>query len=165
VEWEKADVSLLPDGNTVNGIFPGPICGLGNKIFVMNQESESVSLIDLANENRVTNVPVGRGPHTTLYVVGNKIVVVNEGESSLSIIEPNDYSVMAVTVEESPTDTLVSGTKIFMKDYTSNNLFILDLANDNEVTTVGVGKGFIKGRAGNKVECGMERVTLFFCWM
>ncbi|MFH1612151.1 MAG: hypothetical protein ABIB46_00215, partial [bacterium] len=39
-------INLIPNGNKVNGLGPSALCVLGTKVYVANEWSDSVSIID-----------------------------------------------------------------------------------------------------------------------
>jgi YVTN family beta-propeller protein len=138
-KWERNDVFLLPDDNTVNGLGPCAICTSGDKVFVANYWSDSVSIIDLANGNRVSNVEVGDDPRA-ICVSGDKVFVANYESDSVSIIDlANGNRVSNVEVGDNPRAICVSDDKVFVTNYWSASVSIIDLANGNRVSNVEVG--------------------------
>ncbi|MFH1613224.1 MAG: hypothetical protein ABIB46_05865 [bacterium] len=50
-KWKVVDtINLIPEGNKVNGLNPGALCVLGNKVYMANSGSSSVSIIDTAKQ-------------------------------------------------------------------------------------------------------------------
>jgi YVTN family beta-propeller protein len=112
--WKRTDVSLLPEGNTINGVRPFAICTSGNKVFVANMGNDSVSIIDLDQENQVTNMEVGRVPWG-ICAAGDKVFVANRGSNNVSIIDlTQGNQVTNVNVGESPIGICAAGDKIFV---------------------------------------------------
>ena len=64
----------------------------GQRVFTANQDSDSVSIIDLANSNNVTNVDLsssgGESPFAIAFdQTGQRVFTANEGGDSVSIID------------------------------------------------------------------------------
>jgi YVTN family beta-propeller protein len=148
-EWERRDIFLLPEGiNGVNGVEPHSICLSedNKKVFVANRGSNSVSIIDLANNNQVINVEVGPKP-VDICTRGDKIFVVNRGNwengenGSVSIIDlaNGNYKVVNVEVGRIPRRICINGEKVFVTNWGSDTVSIIDLANNNRVVNVAVG--------------------------
>jgi YVTN family beta-propeller protein len=74
----------------------------GSKVYVVNEGSGSVSVIDTAT-NTVTTIPVGQSPKGVAVTPdGSKVYVVNEGSSSVSVIDTATNTVI-------PTGTSLTG--------------------------------------------------------
>jgi YVTN family beta-propeller protein len=126
--------------NVAVGDEPCSICTAGDKVFVANYRSDSISIIDLAAGNRVTNVPVERGP-CVICVSGDKVSVANYNSASVSIIDlAAGNRVTNVPVGRLPCAICTTGDKVFVANELSDSISIIDLADENRVTNVPVGE-------------------------
>ena len=74
-----------------------------NRIYVANQGSNDVSVIDGKNDTVVKKILVGENPSGIAYDSANKkIYVANEGSNTVSVIDPDANKVINVTVGTSP---------------------------------------------------------------
>ena len=99
----------LPIHNTVTNIQLAPSGGdapvaiafdaAGQRVFTANLNSDSVSIIDLANSNTVTNVPLaptgGDDPRALAFdEAGQRVFTANGDSDSVSIIDLADLTVL-----------------------------------------------------------------------
>ncbi|MFH1612250.1 MAG: FlgD immunoglobulin-like domain containing protein [bacterium] len=139
-EWKVVDnVNLIPGGNKVNGLEPTALCVLENKVYVANSGSSSISIIDTANNNAVTNINVGNNPRA-FCVLGDKIYVANSHSNSVSIIDTaNNNAVTNITVGDKPKVFCVLENKVYVSNSNDNSISIIDTGNNNAVTNINVG--------------------------
>ena len=120
----------------------------GDRVFTANTNSDSVSIIDLANANTVTNVPLlpsgGNGPFVIAFdETGQRLFTPNFNSNSLSIIDlANANTVTNVPLAPSggicPIEIAFdeTGQRVFTANLCSSSISIIDLANANMVTNV-----------------------------
>jgi YVTN family beta-propeller protein len=116
------DYEVVPVGNR-----PSAICSSGDKVFVANEESNSVSIINVTEGNyEVVNVPVGI-VLSHIRTSGNKIVAMSRSNRMLSIITPvhNNYEVVDIMFEVTPCAICTSEDKIFVASRMNRSLFII----------------------------------------
>src|SRR5207237_2381650 len=71
--------------------------GVGT-IFVVNERSNSVSVLEHINNSVLSNIPVGAGPHAIAFTDdGQAALVANRGAGSISVIDRDTYAVSATT--------------------------------------------------------------------
>jgi len=112
-----------------------------NKIYVANSDSDTVSVIDGAN-NAVTTVKVGKSPtEIAVNTITNKIYVAKRGNNTVSVIDGASNNVTTVEVGKSPVAVAVNTVtnKIYVANSDSDTVSVIDGAS-NAVTTVKVGK-------------------------
>jgi len=104
-----------------------------NKIYVANQGSNTVSVINGADNSVVATVPVGRYP----YAVGanpetDKVYVANICSNTVSVINGADNSVATVPVGVCPIAVGVNPTtnKVYVANMSSSNVSVIDGASD-----------------------------------
>jgi len=86
------------------GIAPGAVAvnALTNQIYVANQNSSNVTVID-GITNATTSVPAGSAPkHLAVNPVSNKIYVANESGNNLTVIDGATNSTLTVTAGTHP---------------------------------------------------------------
>src|SRR5215204_5328985 len=142
----------------------------GQRVFTANIGSSSVSIIDLANANTVTNVPLapsgGNGPIAiTFDETGQRVFTANVNSDSVSIIDlANANTVTNVPLAPSGGDGPVAitfdetGQRVFTANQISDSVSIIDLANANTVTNVPLApsggdapRGIVFDEAGQRV--------------
>ena len=146
-------VQNVPVGDIGNGFFGfnSPIIAfdeIGQRVFTANQNSDSVSIIDLANANTVTNVPLlpsgGNDPFAIAFdATGQRVFTANFQSSSVSIIDlANGNTVTNVPLAPSGGSLPIAiafdatGQRVFTANFNSDSVSIIDLANANTVTNV-----------------------------
>ena len=146
------DVDNVPVGNILTSIFPPPLIiafdETGQRVFTANAGSNSVSIIDLANANTVTNVPLapsgGIAPQAIAFdETGQRVFTANFNSNSVSIIDlANANTVTNVPLAPSGGIRPVAiafdavGQRVFTANFNSDSVSIVDLANANTVTNV-----------------------------
>ena len=111
-----------------------------NKIYVVNRNSNNVTVIDGATNN-TTTVSAGSMPIAlAIHPVTNKIYVANAGNNTLTIIDGTTNLTSTVGVGNYPTGLDVNPVtnRIYVADYSSNAVTVVDGATYATVT-VGVG--------------------------
>jgi YVTN family beta-propeller protein len=111
----------------------------GQRVFTANQESDSVSIIDLANSNTVTNVPLapsgGDNPFAIAFdAAGQRVFTANQESDSVSIIDlANSNTVTNIPLLPSGGGGPVAitfdaaGQRVFTANSDSNSVSIIDL--------------------------------------
>ena len=67
--------------------------GFGNRLWVVNQDSNSVSVFNAADNARLAEIPVGNGPRTLAVAPDGRVWVVNKHAATISVV---DQSTLAV---------------------------------------------------------------------
>ncbi len=98
-------------------------------VYVTNQNSNNVSVIDTATNTVTATVDVGRQPWgVAVSPDGKKVYVANYGSSTVSIIDAATNTVSAtVPVGLNPVGVAVTpdGTKVYVTNYGSNNVSVI----------------------------------------
>jgi YVTN family beta-propeller protein len=114
-----------------------------NKIYVANQNSNSVSVIDGATESVSATVTVGNSPSAVaLNPVTNKIYVANSASGTVTVINGADNTTATVTVGSNPVGLAVNtvSNKIYVANKNDNSVTVINGA-DNSTATVTAGTG------------------------
>ena len=138
-QFVKADTvsGTVPAGSGPNAVAVNPVT---NKIYVANQGSNNVTVIDGTN-NSTTTVAVGSTPvAVAVNSVTNKIYVANADSNNITVIDGGNNSTITVAVGTYPTGVAVNSVtnKIYVANQDSNNVTVIDGGN-NSTTTVAVG--------------------------
>ncbi len=113
---------------------PNTILAFGGKIYIANQLSNTVSVLNTTTNLIEDTIAVGSAP-LNLAGRGSKIYVANNDENTVSIIDTADNnSVTTVTVGDNPYDFLVYGEKVFVSNSASQNISVI--YTDNGVSTI-----------------------------
>jgi YVTN family beta-propeller protein len=62
--------------------------GSGNRFWVANQDNNSVSVFNAANNTRLAEIPVGNGPRTLAVAPDGRVWVINKHAATISVINP-----------------------------------------------------------------------------
>ena len=112
--------------------------------YITNQQSNNVSVINLATNTVITNIPVGKAPTgVTISPNGKYAYITNQNDNTVSVISTATNTVVSTFAVHnfSPTGIAISldGSKAYVADDNSNLLSVTDLSTGNLITTVGVG--------------------------
>lgn len=81
-------------GRSSTPILVEPRSGASARVWVVNPDNDSVSVIDAATRTRVAEVAVGRDPRTLARAPDGRIWVVNRDSASISILSPSTLAVV-----------------------------------------------------------------------
>ncbi len=153
LDW-NADASIV-DGYMFNPVFTvkGQVPELGTLlVYVTNENSNNVSVINRQTEEVVATVMVGSMPKG--IAAGKrrehlKVYVANSGSNSISVIDPTINKVeneIPIRFGSQPVGIAVAGISpdkelIFVTNYQSNSVSVVDAANYREVEKIDVGNG------------------------
>ncbi len=111
-----------------------------SKVYVVNQYSNSVTVIDETTRATAT-VPVGSYPTAVaVNATTNKIYVTNQSSNSVTVIDGASNSTAIVATGRSPVSLGINPVtnKIYVANYGSNSMTVINGAN-NATSTVAVG--------------------------
>jgi YVTN family beta-propeller protein len=148
---QTASFSGLQIASGLNSPFGIAVSGAGPEagdVYVANETSDTVSVINPANNTVVATVPVGSDP-AAIAVIGagpeaGDVFVANETSDSVSVIDPTTNKVVAtVLVGSNPSAIAVNGTGtlVFVANFGSDTVSIINPTTDAVVATVFVGEG------------------------
>jgi len=109
----------------------------GTYAYVTNAGANSVSVIDLVNQNiDVTHIQVGNGPlKISINPAGTRAFVTNFYDNTVSVIDidpnsPSSYNTQlrTITVGINPygIDVTPDGSRVYVANYTSQNIMVID---------------------------------------
>jgi YVTN family beta-propeller protein len=81
-------------GRSSAPILVEPRSGASARVWVVNPDNDSVSVIDAATRARVAEIAVGRDPRTLARAPDGRIWVVNRDAASISIVSPSTLAVV-----------------------------------------------------------------------
>lgn len=121
-------------------------------LFVSNEGSDNVSIINRQSDEVVATVKTGRGPRgiaTSLSRDNQRVYVANSGSGSISVIDPSTNraeSEIPVRFGREPEGIAVARLEdereiIFVANYGSDNVSVVDAATYEEIGDVRVGHG------------------------
>jgi YVTN family beta-propeller protein len=115
-----------------------------NKIYVVNQNSNNLTVIDGATY-RTNTVLTGNVPNAVaVNAVTNKIYVVNWASASVTVVDGATNRTTTVSAGDHPFAVAVNTVtnKIYVANYSSNNVTVIDGATDRTTTTSAGGNPF-----------------------
>jgi YVTN family beta-propeller protein len=93
--WQAIQgTQLALGGRSSSALALEPRVGLPARLWVVNPDNDSVSVIDTATRARLAEIPVGSRPRTLALAPDGRIWVANHGSASLSIISPSTLAVV-----------------------------------------------------------------------
>ena len=113
-----------------------------NTLYVLNQNSNNITVLDSFTYSAITTIPVGTNPSgITFNKLTNKIYVANTGNNSVSIIDTASNAVIktiVLPVNSGPTDIIVNpiSNRIYVANYTGNSISIIDGSTDTIISTL-----------------------------
>ena len=132
------------------GVKPYYVAVSGTDVYVTNSQSNTVSVIDATTNTVSTTIPVGSYPRG-IKAVSGYIYVANYGDpnysggNSISVIDPATHGVISIIILPSSVDgprgLTGSGSKVYVSNFRSNNVSVINTATNSVVATVSVGKG------------------------
>jgi YVTN family beta-propeller protein len=112
--------------------------------YITNQGSHDVSVIDLATQQVVATVPVGRSPAGVVASSrAGKVFVSNPDSKTISVIDMRSHKVVAtVPAGDGPVgiDASRDGTRLYAADWFKDRLLVFDAATNQPVASVALGK-------------------------
>lgn len=157
-------LGTVPTGSTPIAV---DINSATNKIYVANQNSNDVTVIDGTTNSTVT-VSVGSTPQAVAVDPAvNKIYVANRNGDTVTVIDGTTNSTLSVGVGSHPRAVAANPVtnKIYVSNYNGNTVTIID-ATTNSTSTVTVGRypeALAINQVTNKiyvVNCGSGSVTV-----
>jgi YVTN family beta-propeller protein len=149
-----------PDSSIVDGYLFSPVFVVKGKvpelstllIYVTNEGSNNVSVINRQSNEVVATVLVGKRPRgiaTSLSKDRPRVYVVNSGSNSVSVIEPttnkveNEIPIRYGREPEGIAVAKISSEKelIFVTNYGSNTVSVIDPLTQQEIEKIDVGSG------------------------
>ena len=112
-----------------------------NKIYLANEESNSVSVIDSNSGNAAKDIRVGTEPLSiAVDRLNHKIYVANSASNTVSVIDgDNDSKIKDISVGKSPTYIAVGIGKIYVANADDNTVSAINASND-QTHAIPVGK-------------------------
>ncbi len=135
--------SIVVSSGAVNGVYtvgnqPSGIAVTASKIYVSNQGSDTVSVVDVG-----LVVPVGDGPYAVAFTPDSaKAYVANNTAGTVSVMNVLTGSVTStVTVGTNPSGIAVTpdGDKAYVVNQGDSNVSVIDTSTDTVVESISVG--------------------------
>ena len=131
--------SPIPVGNIPVGVAVSPD---GSRVYVTHL-SNTVSVIDTANDTVTATIPVGNFPKgVAVSPDGSRVYVANNSSGTVSVIDTASNTVTdTISVGNSPVGVAVSpdGSRVYVANAGSDTVSVIDTANNTVTATIGVG--------------------------
>ncbi len=136
---QRAGISLMA---TAVFLLCTPASALAaNYLYIVNNSTDSVGLLDLTSLSIAATVTVGDGP-LGIAISGTGAYVANQTAGTLSVINISRNTIVAtVTVGSSPTNVVVSGTGVYVANNGATTVSVIDKTNNQVERTITVGSG------------------------
>jgi len=112
--------------------------------YITNQGSHDVSVIDLATQQVITTVPVGRSPAGVVASSqAGKVFVSNPDSKNISVIDMRSQKVVAtLPAGDGPVgiDASRDGTRLYAADWFKDRLLVFDASTNALLAAISVGK-------------------------
>ncbi len=125
---------------------------VGTKLYVSNNHSSSVTVIDTLTDTVLSTIPVGDYPEASV-VVGNNLYVNNLQSDSVSVINTlTDTVIATIPVGDGPYFSTVVGTKIYVSNTGTNTVSVINTNTNTVTATITVGTNpWFSGVVGTKL--------------
>jgi YVTN family beta-propeller protein len=130
----------------------------GTRVYVANQSSNTVSVLDVASNTVTATVAVGTNPGgVVVNPAGTRVYVANYVSNTVSVLDTVSNTVIGtVVVGTNPVGVAINpaGTRVYVTNLSSNNVSVLDTASNTVTVTVAVGRnpvGVAVNPAGTRV--------------
>jgi YVTN family beta-propeller protein len=149
-----------PDLSIVEGYLFKPVFSIKGQvpelsallIYVTNEDSDNVSVINRQSGDIVATIMVGKKPRGIIASLGRehpRVYVANSGSNSISVIDPTTNKVeieIPIRFGIGPEGIVVARISpekelIFVTNYGSNNVSVLDVSTYQEIDKINVGDG------------------------
>lgn len=133
-EDHNEEISSVSVGDQPIGIV---ISGTG--AYTANSLSDTVSVIDVTNNQLVATITVGDNPHS-IAVSGTGLYVTNSTSGTVTVIDTTDNQVVTtITVGSGPRNIAINGTGAYVANFGSNTVSVIDITDNQVVRSVSVG--------------------------
>jgi YVTN family beta-propeller protein len=115
-------------------------------VYVVNEDDDTVSVIDGITKNVIASIPVGKWPHYIALDPGGKRVYVTNGESnSISVIDTATHRVVSTIegIKSDPQQIVIhpAGRIAYVPCYDTADLHVIDLMEGRINARIRVGEG------------------------
>ncbi len=139
-DYPNRVVASVPVGTSPNGVASLPN---GSRVYVTNEASNDVSVIQTSDNTVIATVPVGAHPTLVASLTnGQYVYVACYADNNVSVVRTSDNMVIAtIPVGESPCGVaaLPSGDYVYVSNCVADNVSVVQTANNTEVATLPVG--------------------------
>ena len=126
----KIPVGQHPKSMVIHG-------GMG---YVVNKDSNNVSVIDLKTNTVTQTIPVGRVPQS-MVIHGGMGYVVNSASNEVSVLDLHSNTVtQTIPVGKWPRSMVIHGEKGYVVNYWSHTVSVIDLKTNTVTQTIPVGR-------------------------
>ncbi|MCA3021819.1 MAG: putative Ig domain-containing protein, partial [Rhodocyclaceae bacterium] len=136
----SANAQTLPAGTNPRAIAVHPMT---SKIYVANENSGNVTVIDGATNTITTNVTVGTNPFAVaVNPVTNKVYVANYISNNVTVIDAVSNTAIATVAAGTNPRAVVINTvtnQVYVVNQSSNNVTVIDGDSNTTIATVAVG--------------------------
>ncbi len=141
MERPKPTSATVATGSTPQAVAVNPV---SNRIYVVNQNSNSVTVIDGASNSIIANVGVGASPYAVaINAVTNKIYIANHSANgTVTVVDGQNNPVVNVSVGNFPDAVAVNSrtNKIYVVNFNDSTVSVIDGASNANIATVPVGR-------------------------
>lgn len=130
----------------------------GNHVYVANYSSNTVSVVNTANNAVLATINVGTNPWgVSVSADGSKVFVSNQGSNNVSVISTATNTVVAtIPVGVSPEGIVATpdGSKVYVTSLIGNSVSVIDVASNSVIAAIPVGSnpiGIAVSPDGSKV--------------
>lgn len=130
-------ITSVPVGSSPQRLAVNPTT---NRVYVSNNGSNTVSVIDGTNNTSIATTPVGSKPMgVAVNPTTNRIYVANQGSNNLSVIDGTNNAVIAtIPVGTGPIEVAVNPAtnRVYVTNSGSNSVSVIDGASNTVLTSI-----------------------------
>lgn len=122
-----------------------PVSEEARTVYVVNEDDNTVSVIDGVSRSVIATIPVGRWPHYVVLDPSGKYAYVTNGESnSVTVLDTATHRVVSTIegVGRDPQQIVIhpAGKFAYVPGYDTANVHVIDLAGKRVMATIPVGE-------------------------
>ncbi|HMK28969.1 MAG TPA: YncE family protein [Terriglobales bacterium] len=152
-----AATAIIPVGNNPVALAVTPD---GRKLYCVNKDSGTVTVLNTSDNSVQTTIPVGTSPVWAAMSPTPLLFVLNQGSGTVSVIDPSvDTLVGTINVGSGATDVLYDSrlTRLYVTNFASNTVSVF-----NAATTVPVLTATLNTDAGPRAVTALADGTRFY---
>ena len=125
---------------------------VGDKLYVSNYSSNTVSVINTTTNAVIATIPVDNSPFFST-LVGTRLYVSNYGGDTVSVINTKTDTVFTtITVGSNPAALMLVGADLYVNNFGSGSFSIINTVNNTVSATIAVGSNpFTTTKVGSKL--------------
>jgi YVTN family beta-propeller protein len=140
-EIEKSNSKFFESSHIEVGNHPVFIESNDRNIYVANEDSNTISVINKYTDTKIKDIAVGESPKVIdSDDLNDRLYVINAGSDSISVISTkNNTKIKDIAVGDRPVDIENSGKKLYVANLLSDSISVISTKNNTKIKDIAVG--------------------------